>query len=143
MSIFESLENLNVSEECFDEIVAMVEELLDEDLPSAIEKRYPRDKVQQEYNDEVDKNGIKNWDKLQQIEKKLEMHRKAENWAKDSARKEREHGLSAQQKQNNQLINNQVIDYDDGTIEFVSTPKNRKEAIKKAIKRHQKKQENK
>lgn len=28
MSIFESLENLNVSEECFDDIIAMVEELI-------------------------------------------------------------------------------------------------------------------
>lgn len=31
MNIFESLENLNVSEECFDEILNMVEELLSED----------------------------------------------------------------------------------------------------------------
>ena len=30
MSIFESLENLNVSEECFDEIMGIVEELLEE-----------------------------------------------------------------------------------------------------------------
>lgn len=31
MNIFESLENLNVSEECFDEIMGLVEELLNED----------------------------------------------------------------------------------------------------------------
>lgn len=32
MGIFESLENLNVSEECFDDILSIVEELLSEDL---------------------------------------------------------------------------------------------------------------
>lgn len=32
MNIFESLENLNVSEECFDDIIGIVEELLSENL---------------------------------------------------------------------------------------------------------------
>lgn len=40
MNIFENLENLNVSEECFDEIMDMVEELLSEDTFSAIEKKH-------------------------------------------------------------------------------------------------------
>lgn len=31
MDIFEGLENLNVSEECFDDIISMIEELLSED----------------------------------------------------------------------------------------------------------------
>ena len=40
MDIFESLENLNVSEECFDEIMDMVEQLLAEDLEATAEKKY-------------------------------------------------------------------------------------------------------
>ena len=39
MDIFESLENLNVSEECFDEIMGIVEELLSEDIPEILDKR--------------------------------------------------------------------------------------------------------
>ena len=38
MSIFESLENLNVSEECFEDIMGIVEELLNEGINS-LEKR--------------------------------------------------------------------------------------------------------
>ena len=38
MSIFESLENLNVSEECFDDIMGIVEELLSEDIYDAVLK---------------------------------------------------------------------------------------------------------
>ena len=41
MDIFESLENLNVSEECFDDIISIVEELLSEDVYSAIDKYAP------------------------------------------------------------------------------------------------------
>ena len=41
MNIFESLENLNVSEECFDDIMGIVEELLSEDVYSAIDKYAP------------------------------------------------------------------------------------------------------
>ena len=39
MDIFESLENLNVSEECFDEIMGLVEGILSEDLPNYIKKK--------------------------------------------------------------------------------------------------------
>ena len=38
-SIFESLENLNVSEECFDEIMGIVEDLLSEDIKSYAQKK--------------------------------------------------------------------------------------------------------
>ena len=34
MNIFESLENLNVSEECFEDIIGLVEELLDKGVAS-------------------------------------------------------------------------------------------------------------
>ena len=40
MNIFESLENLNVSEECFNEIMGIVEEILNEDIIRAIDKKY-------------------------------------------------------------------------------------------------------
>jgi hypothetical protein len=40
MNIFESLENLQVSEECFDEIIEIVEEILSEDIIRAIDKKY-------------------------------------------------------------------------------------------------------
>ena len=40
MGIFESLENLNVSEECFDEIMDIVEELLSEDIYDYIQKKH-------------------------------------------------------------------------------------------------------
>ena len=42
-SIFESLENLNVSEACFEDIMSILEELLNEDLKSYIEKKYGRE----------------------------------------------------------------------------------------------------
>lgn len=38
MNIYESLENLQVSEECFDEIMGIVEELLNESNPETIQK---------------------------------------------------------------------------------------------------------
>ena len=38
MDIFESLENLNVSEECFNEIMGLVEELLNEDIYDVVLK---------------------------------------------------------------------------------------------------------
>lgn len=41
MDIFESLENLGVSEECFSDIVTMVEAMLSEDIHSAIDKDNP------------------------------------------------------------------------------------------------------
>ena len=45
MSIFESLENLNVSEECFDDIMGIVEELLSEgDNLKDVVKRAWKDK---------------------------------------------------------------------------------------------------
>lgn len=44
MDIFESLESLNVSEECFDDIVTMVEAMLNEDIFSAIKQKYPESK---------------------------------------------------------------------------------------------------
>lgn len=40
MSIFESLESLNVSEECFDDIIGIVEELLGESTNDIIEKKW-------------------------------------------------------------------------------------------------------
>ena len=39
-SIFESLENLNVSEECFEDIVGLVEEYLSEDIYDYIQKKH-------------------------------------------------------------------------------------------------------
>ena len=39
MDIFESLENLNVSEECFDEIIGMIEESLYNTVRRAYKKR--------------------------------------------------------------------------------------------------------
>lgn len=46
MNIFESLENLNVSEECFDDIVGLVEAIIDEGHQSALMKKYGVDSVQ-------------------------------------------------------------------------------------------------
>ena len=40
MNIFESLENLNVSEGCFDEIMNIVEEIIDENVRTAIIKKH-------------------------------------------------------------------------------------------------------
>ena len=58
MDIFESLENLNVSEECFDEIMGIVEELLNEkatvgQLAMAASNRMEREKIK---NEEANKN---------------------------------------------------------------------------------------
>ena len=39
-SVFESLENLNVSEECFDEIMGIVKEVINETIYDAIDKKY-------------------------------------------------------------------------------------------------------
>ena len=57
MDIFENLENLNVSEECFDEIMGIVEELLSErvtvgQLATAAANRMERERVK---NDEANK----------------------------------------------------------------------------------------
>ena len=139
MNIFENLENLNVSEECFDDIIGIVEEILSEALPDAVEKRYPREKTQLEFNKEVDTNGIKNWDKVQELGRRLGLHRKAEDWATQASLKKLEHGKSARDKQDEQLRNNQIINHDDGEIEFISNPKDGKKLIKKAIDRNKRK----
>ncbi len=61
MDIFESLENLAVSEECFDDIMGLVEELIREDVHSAINKYAPEkdrerlhDKANRILQDELD-----------------------------------------------------------------------------------------
>ena len=40
MNIFENLENLNVSEECFDEIMGIVEEVVNENVWATVMKKY-------------------------------------------------------------------------------------------------------
>ena len=40
MNIFESLENLNVSEKCFEDILRVIENLLNEDIETLIKKKY-------------------------------------------------------------------------------------------------------
>ena len=40
MDIFESLENLNVSEECFNDIIDTIKKLIGEDLETQAEKKY-------------------------------------------------------------------------------------------------------
>jgi hypothetical protein len=55
MDIFESLENLNVSEECFDDIMGIVEDLLSEDIKSEIHKKVAPEK-RYELLQKVDKN---------------------------------------------------------------------------------------
>jgi hypothetical protein len=64
MDIFESLENLEVSEECFNNIMDIVEEILSEDIHSAIDTyaddykkgrlHQKADEVQDKYEDDVD-----------------------------------------------------------------------------------------
>ena len=54
MDIFESLENLNVSEECFEEIMDMVEELLSEDIYHTIDKHAPEKDKQRLMNKAYD-----------------------------------------------------------------------------------------
>ena len=52
MDIFESLENLNVSEECFDEIMGLVEEILDESTDTiykSIENKYGKPEYDEEW----------------------------------------------------------------------------------------------
>lgn len=44
MDILENLENLPVSEECFDDIIDIIEELLSEDIKTAISKKYGQPK---------------------------------------------------------------------------------------------------
>ena len=49
MDIFESLENLPVSEECFDEIMGLVEEILSEDIETTIKDKYGEPKYKEPY----------------------------------------------------------------------------------------------
>ena len=56
MDIFENLENLNVSEECFDEIMGIVEALLSEDLAEKTKEKYGADSPQYYKADDL-------WDK--------------------------------------------------------------------------------
>lgn len=44
MNIFENLEELNISEECFNDIMSIVEEVINEDLPNYIIKKYGKPK---------------------------------------------------------------------------------------------------
>jgi ribosomal protein S13 len=53
MDIFESLENLNVSEECFDEIMDMVEELLS-GIKEDLQGRYVKTKVSDNLRKDAD-----------------------------------------------------------------------------------------
>ena len=59
MDIFESLENLNVSEECFDEIMGIVEAVIDETLAQAIVKKHgkPEYEKDEDGNLKLDKEG--------------------------------------------------------------------------------------
>ena len=67
MDIFESLENLNVSEECFDDIMGIVEEILGEDIHSAIDKYYKGKRNKKDLHDRAGKNAtlerIEAWDR--------------------------------------------------------------------------------
>ena len=44
MDVFESLENLNVSEECFDSIMGIVEEIISENIYQDIEDKWGKAK---------------------------------------------------------------------------------------------------
>lgn len=50
MDIFENLENLEVSETCFNDIMGIVEEILSEDLPNYIIKKYGKPKYNSKGN---------------------------------------------------------------------------------------------
>ena len=137
-----------ISEECYNEIMGMAAEIvaeaifdrIGEALPDAIEKRYPREKTQKDFNTEYEKEEPDfNMNKLKELGRRLNLHHKAEDWATNARSKEREHGESARSKQDKQLVNNQVIDHDNGSIEFISTPKNTDKLIKKSIERNKKK----
>jgi hypothetical protein len=63
MSIFESLENLNVSEECFDDIMDIVEELLSEDISKEEynrikDKRQVRMELEKRAADKLENRGV-------------------------------------------------------------------------------------
>ena len=55
MNIFESLENLNVSEECFNDIMGIVEELLSEgsNLVKAVDRAYDKGRINLSKNIEL------------------------------------------------------------------------------------------
>ena len=59
-SIFESLENLNVSEECFNEIMGIVEEILSESesLRGIVQRAYDSDKISQKELEELDRKAM-------------------------------------------------------------------------------------
>ena len=53
MDIFESLENLQVSEECFDDIIGIVEELLSENLTGKAAEKYGEGSPQHKRADQL------------------------------------------------------------------------------------------
>ena len=79
MDIFESLENLQVSEECFDEIIGIVEEILSEDIVSKV----------------IDKNKAKYGDKIRHTVGALAL---AKDLEKVGTTKFKEHENSAKNK---------------------------------------------
>ena len=53
MDIFESLENLNVSEECFGDILGIIVECINEDLPNYIIKKYGKPEYEQSKDGDI------------------------------------------------------------------------------------------
>ena len=81
MNIFESLENLNVSEECFDEIMGIVETLIGESLQKQIDKKANAGEIS--------------------VDKAFELEKKVQNYMSDAKKEqEREEALQDDAKKN-------------------------------------------
>ena len=101
MSIFEDLENLNVSEECFDDIMGIVEKLiLDEKLQDTIDKKYDLkpekgqfySKAYQEYKNAEEKGDPSAEEKYKKWDRGIRLSAKARNMQAEAEKQKREEG---------------------------------------------------
>ena len=98
MNIFESLENLNVSEECFDEIVGLVEEIINElKAPTPETAKAVLDRKAQKLEDNTNK--FREYGKLlnQPLHKVINKNKKVSD-IPSLAREQREHEASLHQE---------------------------------------------
>ena len=86
MSIFESLENLNVSEECFNDIVEIVEEIINElkisTVDSAFDKRAEEKDKKDEENDKAWQEAHDAGDRKKAIEATIKASQDETDWGK-------------------------------------------------------------
>jgi hypothetical protein len=119
MNIFESLENLNVSEECFDEIMELVEELLSEKVQDTIDKKYDMNpekgqfysKAYQDYKDAEAKGDPSAEEKYKKWDRGIKLSAKVRNMQAETERQKRAEGKPTVDERTKGERNQRAADY--------------------------------